>query len=644
MGLLLGCIADDFTGGTDLANNLVRAGMRTVQVIGVPDAASPAPDADAVVVALKSRTAPVGDAVAQSLSAARWLRAQGATQIYFKVCSTFDSTPRGNIGPVTEALMDELQAPFVIITPAFPENARTVFKGHLFVGDLLLSDSSMKNHPLTPMTDASLVRVMQAQLDPARGRRVGLIDYRVVARGAAAIAERVETLRAEGASMAIVDALNDDDLRQLARACATLPLVVAGSGLAIGIPAVHGLQPDARAAQLPPAGGARAVVSGSCSAATNAQVAAFIAAGGAGLALDPLQLAAGRDLVAEALAWARPRLGSAPVLVYATAEPAAVRAVQQQLGARSRRRAGGAGVVAHCRRPGARGGGPIDRGRRRDLGRLRAGPEHHAAAHRAADRPGRALVPCSHAGAAQRAAPGAEVRQLRRQRLLQPRLRTAVSDEARLREEICRVGLSLYERGYVHASAGNISVRLDDGWLITPTDACLGRLDPARLARLDSALTQTGGDRASKTLALHRRIYQAAPDARCVIHTHSTHLVALTLQGVWSNDDIVPPITPYFVMKVGHVPLIPYHRPGDAMVAELVAQRIEAMAARGTPIRAVMLERLGPNVWHRSLGEASAVLEELEETAKLWLLCQPRPAALSEAQIDELRREFGAAW
>jgi len=219
-----------------------------------------------------------------------------------------------------------------------------------------------------------------------------------------------------------------------------------------------------------------------------------------------------------------------------------------------------------------------------------------------------------------------------------------VSDEARQREEICRVGLSLYERGYVHASAGNISVRLDDGWLITPTDACLGRLDPARLARLDSALTQTGGDRASKTLALHRRIYQAAPDARCVIHTHSTHLVALTLQGAWSVDDIVPPITPYFVMKVGHVPLIPYHRPGDAMVAERVARRIEAMAARGTPIRAVMLERLGPNVWHRSLGEASAVLEELEETARLWLLCQPRPAALSEAQIDELRREFGAAW
>ena len=219
-----------------------------------------------------------------------------------------------------------------------------------------------------------------------------------------------------------------------------------------------------------------------------------------------------------------------------------------------------------------------------------------------------------------------------------------MNDAPNTREEICRVGRSLYERGYVHASAGNISVRLDDGFLITPTDACLGTLDPARLARIDAAGQQTGGDRASKTLALHRRIYDAAPDARCVIHTHSTHLVALTLQGVWSADDILPPITPYFVMKVGHVPLIPYHRPGDPQVAELAARRIEAMAARGTPIRALMLERLGPNVWHRSPAEASAVLEELEETARLWLLCQPRPEPLSEARIDELRRQFAAAW
>jgi ribulose-5-phosphate 4-epimerase/fuculose-1-phosphate aldolase len=219
-----------------------------------------------------------------------------------------------------------------------------------------------------------------------------------------------------------------------------------------------------------------------------------------------------------------------------------------------------------------------------------------------------------------------------------------LSDESRLREEVCRVGRSLFERGYVHATAGNISVRLEDGFLITPTDACLGTLDPARLARLDPQGAQLGGDPASKTLALHRRIYAAAPEARCVLHTHSTHLVALTLQGVWSPDDIVPPITPYYVMKVGHVPLIPYHRPGDPRAAELVAQRIAAMAARGTPIRAVMLDRLGPNVWHRTPAQASSVLEELEETARLWLLTRPAPSPLTPEQLDELRQAFGASW
>ena len=219
-----------------------------------------------------------------------------------------------------------------------------------------------------------------------------------------------------------------------------------------------------------------------------------------------------------------------------------------------------------------------------------------------------------------------------------------MSTESNLRDEICRVGKSLFDRGYVHDTAGNISVRLDDGYLITPTDACLGTLDPARLARLDAAGVQTSGDRASKTLALHRRIYAADASARCVIHTHSTHLVALTLQGVHSADDILPPITPYYVMKVGHVPLIPYHRPGDPAAAECVAQRIHDMAERGTPIRAVMMDRLGPNVWHNSPAEASAVLEELEETAKLWLLCQPRPAAMGDEAIEALRVAFGTRW
>jgi ribulose-5-phosphate 4-epimerase/fuculose-1-phosphate aldolase len=214
-----------------------------------------------------------------------------------------------------------------------------------------------------------------------------------------------------------------------------------------------------------------------------------------------------------------------------------------------------------------------------------------------------------------------------------------------LREEICRVGRSLFERGHAHATAGNISAKQGDGsFLITPTDACLGFLDPARLAQVGADGVQRAGDRASKTLALHRRIYAASPGARCVIHSHSTHLVALTLQGVWSADDILPPITPYYVMKVGHVPLIPYHRPGDPAVADLVAERIAQYAARGMPLRAVMLDRLGPNVWHASPGAAMAVLEELEETAKLWLMAQPKPMPLTEEQIDTLRQAFGAVW
>jgi ribulose-5-phosphate 4-epimerase/fuculose-1-phosphate aldolase len=215
-------------------------------------------------------------------------------------------------------------------------------------------------------------------------------------------------------------------------------------------------------------------------------------------------------------------------------------------------------------------------------------------------------------------------------------------NESELRQEICRVGRSLFERGYVHSTAGNISVRLPDGFLITPSEACLGFLKPEVLAKVGADGVQLSGERASKTLALHRRIYGADADAGCVIHTHSTHLVALTLTGVWNREDILPPITPYYVMKVGHVPLIEYHRPGDAAVGELVAQTIERM--RETPIRAVMLDRLGPNVWHSTPAGAMAALEELEETARLWLLADRKPAPLTAGQIQQLRQHFGASW
>jgi 3-dehydro-4-phosphotetronate decarboxylase len=218
-------------------------------------------------------------------------------------------------------------------------------------------------------------------------------------------------------------------------------------------------------------------------------------------------------------------------------------------------------------------------------------------------------------------------------------------NEAQAREEICRVGASLFARGYVHATAGNISVRLDDGFLITPTDACLGFLEPAKLARLDGEGRQVSGERASKTIALHRAIYAAATrfdaDTRCVIHTHSTHCVALSLE--CQTPELLAPLTPYFVMKVGHVPLLDYRRPGAPEVAAEVAQLIERYGAQGRPIRAVMLRRLGPNVWQDTPAAAMAVLEELEETARLALLAgSTRP--LTEPQIDELRRTFGARW
>jgi uncharacterized protein YgbK (DUF1537 family) len=307
--------------------------MRVVQTIGVPTTPLSA-DVDAVVVALKSRTVPKGEAIAQSLEALKWLQAQGAEgrmpQIYFKYCSTFDSTPEGNIGPVTEALMDALDTDFSIATPAFPDNGRTVFKGYLFAGSVLLNESGMQNHPLTPMTDANLVRVMQAQTK----RKVGLIDYKTVALGEAAIRESIQALRLDGVGLAIVDATSNEDLHRLGPALKDMPLVTAGSGVAIGLPANFGLQPSLQASQLPPASGLQAVVSGSCSVATNAQVAHFKATGRPALAIDPASLMNGQSdaVVQQVLVWAAPLLKDGPVLVYSTAEPEAVKQVQTQLG------------------------------------------------------------------------------------------------------------------------------------------------------------------------------------------------------------------------------------------------------------------------------------------------------------------------
>jgi len=215
----------------------------------------------------------------------------------------------------------------------------------------------------------------------------------------------------------------------------------------------------------------------------------------------------------------------------------------------------------------------------------------------------------------------------------------ATGRENALREEICRVGASLYQRGYTVGTAGNISARLDDGWLITPTDACLGALDPASVAKVGLDGGWVSGDKPSKTLTLHRAVYDNNPNAHGVVHTHSTHLVALTLAGVWHPGDVLPPITPYYVMKVGHIPLIPYHRPGDPAVAARVAEL-------ANEVRGVLLARLGPVVWEDSVSHAAHVLEELEETARLWMMLKDKdkPTPLDDSALAELRDTFGARW
>lgn len=326
---LLGCIADDFTGATDLASMLVRGGMRTVQLIDVPRSTEPVA-ADALVVALKSRTIPADEAVAQSLAALEWLKAQGCRQFYFKYCSTFDSTPAGNIGPVAEALMKALGTDFAIACPAFPENGRTVYRGYLFVADALLNESGMEKHPLTPMTDPNIVRVLAAQSTlPA-----GLLRYDAVAAGEQATREAAAKLRAQGVGLAIADAVSNEDLRTLGRAFADAPLLTGGSGLAIGLPdnfrRAGLLGAGEQAAQLPAVGGRAVVLAGSSSRASQAQVAHWRESRPA-LRIDPLALAAGEAVVEAALAFFDQHADQT-VLIYATAAPEQLGAIQAQLG------------------------------------------------------------------------------------------------------------------------------------------------------------------------------------------------------------------------------------------------------------------------------------------------------------------------
>jgi 3-dehydrotetronate 4-kinase len=325
---LLGCIADDFTGGTDLANNLVKSGFRTVQTIGIPKSADLA-EIDAVVVALKTRTCPVEQALRESADALHWLQSLGCRQFYFKYCSTFDSTPRGNIGPVTELLLRELGVTFTIACPAFPDNGRTVYRGHLFVHDQLLNESGMQHHPLTPMTDPNIVRVLAAQTSLA----VGLIRLDLVRLGEDAVSKAFELRPDQPATVAISDAISNQDLVVLAGAAKNLKLVTGGSGLALGLGKNFGLEAE-RATQAIARSGRRAILAGSCSRMTLKQI-ELAKKVYPHFRVEPGELAGRFDATLETvMKWAQNHWSSTdPLLVYTSASPDQIASNQKTLGA-----------------------------------------------------------------------------------------------------------------------------------------------------------------------------------------------------------------------------------------------------------------------------------------------------------------------
>jgi uncharacterized protein YgbK (DUF1537 family) len=330
--MLLGVIADDMTGATDVALMLNRSGMRTVQTIGAPRAGQALPEADAVVVALKSRTTPVAEAVADSLAACEALLAAGARQILFKYCSTFDSTAAGNIGPVADALAQRLGAQVAIVCPAFPANGRSIYQGYLFVGAVPLHESSMKDHPLTPMRDSSLMRLMGAQTKAS----VGLVDYATVLAGANAVRARFDKLTGEGAVYVVTDALTNADLMVLGEAVADHVLLTGGSGIAMGLPQNFrkaGLLPARETAvSLKAPEGRAGIISGSCSTATRAQIATAIEAGYPSLKVDPMELVSGRQDAGGLAAWALEQSPEKPFLLYSSDDPKEVAAIQETLG------------------------------------------------------------------------------------------------------------------------------------------------------------------------------------------------------------------------------------------------------------------------------------------------------------------------
>ena len=627
--MLLGCIADDLTGATDLSLMLTKEGLRTVQCTGVPLGDLDLGHVDALVIALKSRSIPAAAAVASSLEAASALHALGAQRLLFKYCSTFDSTDDGNIGPVIEALLG-LVGGDTIACPAFPRAGRTIYAGQLFVNGTLLSESPMKDHPLNPMSDSDLRRVLGRQTSLS----VGLVGFEDVEAGPDGVRAALAREAEAGRRIAIVDALTDRHLRDIGAAAAHLRLITGGSGIAMGLPAAYlslglldHLTPPPRVMSAP--AGRAAILAGSCSAATRQQVATAVAAGLPTLQLDAERLAAGHQSIDDVLGWVDQQTGGRPD-PHLFERRSRTRA-RDPVPPRARRgrpfdrdaagRDGARAAAARLRPPSGRG--------RRDLRCRHAGARGAGAVDRPGDRPGRALDPHPRRT---RHGPGAEVRQLRCTGLLPQGLGATLVSDAALRERICAVGASLFRRGLTFGSTGNISVRHPDGgWLMTPTNASMGELDPARLSRLDDAGALTGGDEPTKEAFLHRVMYAERSKAQAVVHLHATHSVAVScLQGL-DHRDCLPPLTAYYVMRVGRLPVVPYHPPGDESLALAVAK----LAGRH---HAVLLANHGPVVAGTSLDNAMYATEELEETARLFLLLRNQPVnPLTPAEVEDLR-------
>ncbi|MBB2750567.1 UNVERIFIED_ORG: uncharacterized protein YgbK (DUF1537 family) [Rhizobium aethiopicum] len=333
MAILLGSIADDYTGASDLANTLTKNGLRTVQTVGIPDPSLTLPDVDAVVVSLKIRSIPPAEAVTAAASAEQWLRRRGAGHVLYKICSTFDSTDAGNIGPVTEVLSHAAGGGIVLVTPAFPETGRTVYLGHLFVGGQPLNESPLKDHPLNPMHDANLVRVLARQSHGA----VGLIDLTAIAAGPGAVKARLEALRAAGVTAAIADAIFERDLETLGEIALETPVSTGASGLGLGL--ARALVRSGRISSggaapadvIRPVGGLSAIVAGSCSKATLHQLDVAERSMPV-LRLDPEKLLAGPDEIAAAISWAGDRIAAGPVVVAASAAPETVTRLQSLYG------------------------------------------------------------------------------------------------------------------------------------------------------------------------------------------------------------------------------------------------------------------------------------------------------------------------